>query len=141
VTDLSQLNEQTIIVDCDVIQADGGTRTTAITGGFVALYDAVQKMSVQGLFKTFPISNFVAAVSCGIVDGRVLLDLNYEEDSNASSDLNIVMTDEDRVVEIQGTAEGDTFTMEQMDEMVNLARRGLKDLVDAQRKCLSIELV
>jgi ribonuclease PH len=141
VTDLSQLNEQTIIVDCDVIQADGGTRTTAITGGFVALYDAVQKMSVQGLFQTFPISNFVAAVSCGVVDGRILLDLNYEEDSSASSDLNIVMTDEDRVVEIQGTAEGDTFTMEQMNEMVNLARRGVNDLIEAQRKCLSIELV
>jgi ribonuclease PH len=141
VTDLTQLNEQTIIVDCDVIQADGGTRTTAITGGFVALYDALQKMSVQGMFKSFPISHFVAAVSCGIVEGRILLDLNYEEDSNASADMNIVMTDEAKIVEIQGTAEGDTFTVEQMEKMVGLARQGIEKMIEVQRGCLSIDLV
>lgn len=141
VTDLTELNEQTIIIDCDVIQADGGTRTTAITGGFVALYDAVQKMSVQGMFKHFPISHFVAAVSCGIVEGQLLLDLNYEEDSNAGADMNVVMTDDDRAVEIQATAEGDTFTLEQMEEMVGLARKGIQELIEAQRGSLSIELV
>lgn len=141
VTDLSQLNEQTIIVDCDVIQADGGTRTTAITGGFVALYDLVQKMSVQGMFKEFPISHFVAAVSCGIVESEILLDLNYEEDSNASADLNIVMTDEDRIVEIQGTAEGDAFTVKEMEMMMDLARTGVERLIETQRGSLTIELV
>jgi ribonuclease PH len=141
VVDLSQFREQTLMVDCDVIQADGGTRTAAITGGFVALYDAVQKMSIEGSFEKFPISRFVAAVSCGMVQGEVLLDLNYDEDSSATADMNLVMTDDGKIVEIQGTAEGATFAVQEMETMVGLARKGIKELVDAQRAALSIEVV
>ncbi len=141
VIDLSRFREQTMIVDCDVIQADGGTRTAAITGGFVALYDAVQKMSAEGILEKFPISRFVAAVSCGIVQGEVLLDLNYDEDSSATADMNVVMTDDGNIVEIQGTAEGATFAVREMEEMIVLAREGIRELVEAQRTALSIEVV
>jgi ribonuclease PH len=141
VVDLSQFREQTMVVDCDVIQADGGTRTAAITGGFVALYDALQKMSIEGNFEKFPISRFVAAVSCGIVQREVLLDLNYDEDSSATADMNLVMTDDGKIVEIQGTAEGATFGVREMETMIDLAREGIKELVDAQRAALCIEVV
>ncbi|MFQ5905059.1 MAG: ribonuclease PH, partial [bacterium] len=141
VADLSQLKDHTIIVDCDVIQADGGTRTTAITGGFVAFYEAVQKMSVQGMLESFPISHFVAAVSCGIVDDDMLLDLNYEEDSGASADMNVVMTDDGKIVEIQCTAERQTFTLDEMEQLIRMAKKGIEQLIEAQRGCVSIRLV
>lgn len=140
VTDLSQLGDHTIIIDCDVVQADGGTRTAAITGGFVALYDAVQKMSVQGMVDKFPISHFLAAVSCGIVGGEIILDLNYEEDSSASADMNVVMTDDGKIVEVQCTAEGNTFAMDEMDRMIRVAQRGIEELIEVQRGCISFEL-
>lgn len=140
VTDLSLLGDHTVIVDCDVVQADGGTRTAAITGGFVALYEAVQKMSVQGMVDKFPISSFLAAVSCGIVYDEIFLDMNYEEDSNASADMNVVMTDDGRIVEVQCTAEGIAFAVEEMDNMIRVAQRGIAELIEVQRSCVSFEL-
>jgi len=140
VTDLAQLKDNTIIVDCDVIQADGGTRTTAITGGFIAFYEAVQKMSVQGMVKRFPIAHFVAAVSCGIVDDEMLLDLNYDEDSCASADMNVVMTDDGKIVEVQCTAERETFSLDEMEQLIKMAKKGIEELVEAQRGCVSFEM-
>jgi ribonuclease PH len=141
VTDLSQLRDRTIIVDCDVIQADGGTRTTAITGGFVALYEVLQKMSVQGMIQKFPAGHFVAAVSCGIVDGEVLLDLDYGEDSSASADMNLVMTDDGRIVEVQCTAEGDAFSVDEMERMMRVGKSGIEQLIETQRGCISFQIV
>lgn len=137
VTDLTLLGERTIYIDCDVIQADGGTRTASITGAFVALSDAVRKLASTGSLKRDPILEAVAAVSVGIVDGVILLDLNYEEDSSAEVDMNFVMTASNRFVEVQGTAESKPFGIEEMDAMRALAISGITRLFEIQRKVLA----
>jgi ribonuclease PH len=137
VTDLTLLGERTIYIDCDVIQADGGTRTASITGAFVALSDAVRKLTSTGVLKRDPILEAVAAVSVGIVDGAILLDLNYEEDSSAEVDMNFVMTASNRFVEVQGTAESKPFGIEEMDAMRALAISGITRLFEIQRKVLA----
>ena len=136
VTEMAAFGERTIYLDCDVIQADGGTRTASITGAFIALADAFAWLSERGELKGFPLRDFVAAVSVGIVDGEILADLNYEEDSRADVDMNIVTTGEGRFIEVQGTAEGATFSREEMDTMSDLAVRGIRQLVALQREAL-----
>jgi len=136
VVDLAKLGERTIWMDCDVIQADGGTRTASITGAFVALGLAVQKLVAAGTLKSAPLRDFVAATSVGIVDGEILLDLAYEEDSRAEVDMNVVMTGGGRLVEVQATAEQTPFTDEQMQQLMKLARQGIADLVARQKSVL-----
>ncbi len=136
VTDLSAFGERTIWIDCDVIQADGGTRTASITGAYVALVDAFQKMVKNGSIEKVPVKDSVAAISVGKVDGEVLLDLNYEEDSKAEVDMNVVMTGSGKFVEIQGTAEGGVFTKKEMDELMKIAQNGIKVLTRIQKKSL-----
>jgi ribonuclease PH len=136
VTDLSAFGEKTIWIDCDVIQADGGTRTASITGAYVALVDAFRRMVRNGMIESIPVINSVAAVSVGKVEGEVLLDLNYEEDSKAEVDMNVVMTGVGKFVEIQGTAEGGVFTKKEMDELMKIAQRGIHVLTRIQKKSL-----
>jgi len=136
VVDLDALGERTVTLDCDVIQADGGTRTASVTGAYVALVEALKRLQVNGVFAKLPIFDSLAAVSVGIVSGDVVLDLNYAEDSMAAVDMNVVMTGSGRFVEVQGTAEGMPFTRERMDEMLALAGDGIKQLLAAQRKAL-----
>jgi ribonuclease PH len=136
VTDLTAFGERTIWIDCDVIQADGGTRTAAITGAYVALMDAFQKMIKLGLIEKVPVRDSVAAVSVGKVGGKILLDLNYEEDSKAEVDMNVVMTGSGKFVEIQGTAEVATFTKKEMDELTKVAQKGIKELTKIQKRVL-----
>lgn len=135
VADLKRMGERTIFIDCDVLQADGGTRTASITGAWVALYDAVQvlekKENSSGILK-----DFVAAASVGIVDSTLLLDLNYLEDSQAEVDMNVVMTGERRLIEVQGTAEKQPFSREEMEELMNLAEKGIRELVSIQKGVL-----
>jgi len=138
VFDLKRLGERTISLDCDVLQADGGTRTAAITGAFVAAHDAVAWLLAQRRIETSPIRQFVAAVSVGVVQGTPLLDLEYIEDSACDTDMNVVMTAAGGFVELQGTAEGDAFSGEQMDAMLALARKGIKELLAAQRASLGL---
>ncbi|MDD2252025.1 MAG: ribonuclease PH [Dehalococcoidales bacterium] len=133
VTELAQLGERTITLDCDVIQADGGTRTAAITGAYIALYQAIYNMSRMGLVNNMFLKEAVAATSVGISKGRLLLDLNYDEDSGAEVDFNIVMTSSGELVEIQGTAETKPFSREQMDEMLDLAQKGINELLQIQQ--------
>ena len=137
VFDLDALGERTIALDCDVLQADGGTRTAAITGAFVAAHDAARWMRAQGLIAVDPIRDFVAAVSVGIVDGTPLLDLEYVEDSACDTDMNVVMTAAGGFVEVQGTAEGAPFTRAQMDRLLALADKGIRELIAAQRAALA----
>ena len=136
VIDLSVIPELGIIVDCDVIQADGGTRTASITGAYVALVDAVRRLEEQGIVSAHPIKEAVAAVSVGMVRGEALLDLNYQEDSSAEVDMNFVMTSSDRFVEVQGTAETNPFTIAEMDAMRTLAMSGIKKLFLIQKEAL-----
>jgi ribonuclease PH len=136
VTDLSAFGERTIWIDCDVIQADGGTRTASITGAYVALVDAFRKIVRNGLIEKVPVIDSVAAVSVGKVEGEMLLDLNYEEDSKAEVDMNVVMTGGGKFVEVQGTAEGGVFTKKEMDELMILAQNGIKVLTRIQKKSL-----
>ena len=136
VIDLNGFGERTIWIDCDVIQADGGTRTASITGAYVALVDAFRKMVKDGLIEKVPIKDSVAAISVGKVEGRVLLDLNYEEDSRAEVDMNVVMTGNGKFVEIQGTGEEAVFTKKEMDELTRMAQRGIKELTRIQKKTL-----
>jgi ribonuclease PH len=136
VVDLSSLGEMTIVIDCDVIQADGGTRTASITGSFVALVDAIEWMMEQSLLRISPIRDFVAAISVGIVEGIPMLDLSYEEDFSADVDMNVVMTGGGRFVEIQGTAERMPFGEDEMREMLGLARKGIEELVRIQREVI-----
>ena len=136
VADLSGFRERMIWIDCDVIQADGGTRTASITGAYVALVDAFRKMAKNGLIEKIPIKGSVAAISVGKVDGKALLDLNYEEDSRAEVDMNVVMTGDGKFVEIQGTAEKSVFTKKEMDELTRIAQKGIKELTRIQRKVL-----
>lgn len=136
VVDLKRLGERSIWVDCDVIQADGGTRTASITGAFVALTLAVDHLLQNGSLTDSPIQELVAAVSAGIVNSEVLLDLSYSEDSNAQVDMNVVMTNSGRFVELQGTAEGDPFNRGDLDQLINLASRGIKELIEIQTAVL-----
>jgi ribonuclease PH len=138
VFDLSALGERTISLDCDVLQADGGTRTAAITGAFVAAHDAVSWLLAQGKIARSPIKDFVGAVSVGIVEGTPLLDLEYIEDSVCDTDMNVVMTGSHGFVEIQGTAEGAAFTRQQMDELMELAAKGIRELIAAQKSTLGL---
>lgn len=130
--DLKALGEKSIQIDCDVLQADGGTRTAAITGGFCALALALKFMKDQGAISTIPLKNYVAAVSVGLLNNHVLLDLNYDEDSACQTDMNFVMTNAGDFVEVQGTAEGGTFSKKQMDEMAQIAHLGCKHLFAKQ---------
>lgn len=136
VCDLMLLGEQTITIDCDVLEADGGTRTAAITGAFVALALAVKRLRGLGLIGRMPIQDSVAAVSCGLVSGRPTLDLCYEEDSTAQVDMNVVITGRGRLVEVQGTAEGAPFDRTQLDALLSLAETGCHALADVQRRTL-----
>ncbi len=138
VIDLSMLGERTIQIDCDVIQADGGTRTAGITGAFVALHDAVATLQQRGLITHDPVRDFVAAVSVGIVEGVPVLDLDYAEDSTCDTDMNVVMTGAGGFVEVQGTAEGAPFSQAQMDALIVLARRGIRELIAKQKAALGI---
>lgn len=135
-TDLEALGEHTITLDCDVIQADGGTRTASITGAFVALNDAINSLMKKGVLRKNPIHGMVAATSVGIVDGEAVLDLDYQEDSGAETDMNVVMNDAGGFIEIQGTAEGHAFRDTELDAMVKLARHGINQLMDIQRSAL-----
>lgn len=131
--DLDALGENTVVIDCDVIQADGGTRTASITGGCVALFDAISMMQKIGMIKTNPFKQFVASVSVGVFQGHPVLDLDYAEDSTADTDMNVVMTEHGGFIEIQGTAEKETFAQPDLDEMLTLAKAGIKELVAAQK--------
>ena len=141
VTDLTVLGPRTIWIDCDVIQADGGTRTTAITGAYIALADALQYLRKNGLIPSLPLKDFLAATSVGVVDGQVVLDLCYAEDSVAEVDMNVVMTGAGKYVEIQGTAEDAPFDRSQLDAMIATASTGIQDLVALQRRLLAERLV
>ncbi len=138
VFDLAALGERTISLDCDVIQADGGTRTAAITGAFVAAHDAVSWLLAQGKISASPIRQAVAAISVGIVQGTPLLDLEYTEDSACDTDMNVVMTDAGGFVELQGTAEGAAFSRDEMGELLGLADKGIRELLAAQRQALGL---
>jgi len=136
VTNLNTFGEKTIYIDCDVIQADGGTRTASITGGFVALMDLFIKLRLKGMVKEIPVSDFVSAVSVGIVDNHACLDLDYEEDSKAEVDMNFVMTGNNRFIEIQGTAEEEPFNRDLMNAMMDLATRGINEITKKQKHIL-----
>jgi ribonuclease PH len=137
ICDLSALGERQITIDCDVLQADGGTRTAAITGGFVALSQCLSFMKKTGLVTVPVIKDHVAAISCGIVKGEAVLDLDYDEDSTAETDANFVLTGSGGLVEIQGTAEGAPFTEEQLVALLKLARKGIRELVELQKQALA----
>jgi ribonuclease PH len=138
VTDLSKLGERTIQIDCDVLQADGGTRTASITGAYVALHDAVSFLLKKKALSASPLLDSVAAVSVGVYQGVAVLDLDYPEDSDCDTDMNVVMTGSGGFVEIQGTAEGQPFSREEMNRMLDLAAGGIKELVAAQKAALGI---
>jgi ribonuclease PH len=133
ITRLPELGERTIWIDCDVIQADGGTRTASITGGFVALALALQYMRQKGMIRTIPLSDYVAAISVGVVAGTPMLDLAYEEDSNADVDMNVVKTGDGRFIEVQGTAEGPPFERAELDSLLGLADSGIQQLIAIQK--------
>ncbi len=137
VVDLQKLGERTIQIDCDVIQADGGTRTASITGAFVALHDAVSGLMQKGLVKETPLKDFIAAISVGIYQGTPVLDLDYAEDSACDTDMNVVMLGNGHFVEVQGTAEGHAFTRVEMDELLDLAQSGIAQLIEMQRAVLA----
>ncbi len=136
VVNLEELGENTIFIDCDVIQADGGTRTASITGSFVALVDAMYRMMDSGKIKKIPIQSFVAAVSVGIKNGEIILDLDYSEDSTCQVDMNIVMTEKGDLVEIQGTGEEKPFSRNEMEELVRLGEKGIMELIQIQKQSL-----
>ena len=137
VVDLQQLGERQIVVDCDVLQADGGTRTASITGGWIALYDCLRWMRQRSIIKEIPIKDHVAAISCGISKGVAVLDLDYAEDSVAETDANFVITGAGGLVEVQATAEGAIFSQEQLDAMIVLARKGVNELVALQKAAVA----
>jgi ribonuclease PH len=139
VVDLDRLGERTITLDCDALRADGGTRTASITGSYVALYDAMRWMVSKRMIKDILIKEPLAAISVGVVGGKEMLDLNYDEDSTAQTDMNVVMTGAGRFVEIQGTAEADPFSAETLGKMLTLARKGIGELVEMQKRVLEIE--
>jgi ribonuclease PH len=135
--DLSKLGEHTVYVECDVIQADGGTRTASITGACVAIADAFKKMQADGLVKESPMKEMIASVSVGIYQGVPVLDLDYPEDSNAETDMNVIMTENGGFVEVQGTAEGDTFSRQELNSMLELAEKGITELSVLQQTALA----
>ena len=135
--DMSKIGERTITLDCDVLQADGGTRTASITGAFAALYVAVKRMKDARMIAELPVRQHLAAVSCGVVEGTSVLDLDYTEDFQASTDLNCVMTEDGRLVELQATAEGAPYTRTELDSMLALAFKGIKELIVAQKRALA----
>ncbi len=137
--DFSRLGERSITVDCDVIQADGGTRTASITGGFIALYDACRRLMEDGMIEEMPVTDFISAISVGIVEGEPHLDLCYEEDSHAQVDMNIIMTGSGNFVEVQGTGENGTFSREQLNLLLELGEKGCGELVKEQKKALGLE--
>ena len=142
VVDMAALGERAVLIDCDVLQADGGTRTASITGGFVAMAMALDRLRADGRIAALPLTGTIAAVSSGIVDGRVVLDLPYEEDHRADVDFNVVMTGTGRLVEVQGTAEGKPFTRKQLDQLLTVAAVGIEHLSILQREaCKSVGLV
>ncbi|MDD3905839.1 MAG: ribonuclease PH [Candidatus Omnitrophica bacterium] len=136
VADMAKIGERTLWIDCDVIQADGGTRCASITGSFISVILALEKMRAQNLIKEIPVSDYVAAISVGMMDGKPILDLNYDEDSNADVDMNIIMTGDGKFIEIQGTAEKEPFSKEDMNKLLALAKEGVDDLIAAQKKVL-----
>ncbi|MHC2994447.1 MAG: ribonuclease PH [Candidatus Atribacteria bacterium] len=136
VIDLNELGERTIWIDCDVIQADGGTRTAAIVGSFIALYDALNYLKAEGQLDNIPIKDYVGAISAGIVDGEMILDLNFEEDSHAQVDLNMAMTEKGEIIEIQGTAEGKPFSKRNLQELIKLAQIGIKKVIEIEKEML-----
>jgi len=136
VINLNELGGRTIWVDCDVIQADGGTRTAAIIGSFIALYDALSYLKAEGELNNIPIKDYVGAISAGIVDGEMILDLNFEEDSHAQVDLNMAMTEKGAIIEIQGTAEGRPFSKRNLQELIKLAEIGIKKVIEKEKEIL-----
>ena len=140
VVDLEDFGERTLWIDCDVIQADGGTRTASITGAFVTMTDAFNKLKSDGLIEKIPVKSFVSAVSVGIYNGEAILDLCYEEDSKAEVDMNIVMTDKGQFVEVQGTGEEATFSQDELVQLISLASKGCNDLYNLQRNTLGEEI-
>lgn len=138
VVDLPRLGERTILLDCDVIQADGGTRTASITGAYIALVDALTKLEKQEVISQLPVKDYLAAISVGRVNEEVLLDLCFEEDRIAQVDMNVVMTERGRLVEVQGAAEGYPFTREELDQMLSYAEEGIMELIGIQKKMLGI---
>ena len=134
---MKQIGERTITLDCDVLQADGGTRTASITGAFCALYMAVKRMKDVRMIAELPVRQYLAAVSCGIVDSTPVLDLDYGEDFQASTDMNCVMTEDGRLVELQATAEGAPYSRSELDSMLALVFKGIKELIVAQKRALS----
>lgn len=141
IVDLPQLGERTVVIDCDVMQADGGTRCAAITGSWVVLVDALQQLRSKGVLTTIPITDALAAASVGIVRGRPVLDLNYEEDASADVDMNVVMTGSGKFVEVQGTAERRPFASADLTRMLRLAEQGIRSLIELQRRALGARLV
>jgi ribonuclease PH len=137
VVDMRMLGERSITIDCDVLQADGGTRTASITGAFVALYQAVKRMQQARMLNGNPLRSFVAAVSVGIVDGEARLDLDYAEDFLAHTDMNVVMADDGRFIELQATAEKEPLSREQLDELLGLASRGIRELITYQKRAIA----
>lgn len=140
VVNMSILGERTIWLDCDVLQGDGGTRAASVTGAFVALAEALKKIRKDGLIKNIPLTDYVASVSVGIVNGKTMLDLVYEEDSKAEVDMNIVMTGNGKLIEVQGTAEGKPFTKTDLDNMLEVAKDGIEKLVKKQKQILKLEI-
>jgi len=138
VVDMKALGERTLVIDCDVLQADGGTRTAAITGSYIALYQALLHMVKTGTIRTIPIKSAVAAISVGIIDGEAILDLCYDEDFKAEVDFNVVMTQEGDFVEVQGTAEGNPFSRKSMVDMLSLAEKGIQSHMEAQKQAIKI---
>ncbi|PIT39673.1 ribonuclease PH [Snodgrassella alvi] len=136
VMDMKKLGSRQILIDCDVIQADGGTRTASISGAFVAMSLAVNKLLTQGIINENPIREAVAAISVGMFNNTLLLDLDYPEDSNCDADINIVMTASEQLVEIQGTAEGATFSIQQLNQLISLAQKGIRSILAAQQQAL-----
>lgn len=136
ILDMNAMGESTLLIDCDVIQADAGTRTAAITGSWLAVHEACSRLLQKGFFKRMPLQDQVAAVSVGLIEGNPLLDLDYSEDSQADVDLNVVMASDGRFLEIQGTAEKDPFSRDQLNSLLTIAEKGLKELHTAQRVAL-----
>jgi len=136
VVDFKVLGERTIWIDCDVIQADGGTRTAAVTGSFVAMMDAINKLIDNKLIDKSPVKNYIAAISVGVVNETSLLDLCYEEDSNAKVDMNVIMSDDGKIIEIQGTGEESPFTQDELMELLDIAKKGTAELIEVQKEVL-----
>ncbi len=136
VVDMEALGEHTITIDCDVIQADGGTRTASITGGYVALVDALRHMQAEGLIEQNPLCGQIASISVGIYEGDAVLDLDYAEDSSAETDMNVIMNEKGEFIEVQGTAEGHPFSQQELQTMLDYARKGISELIEHQNKVL-----